>query len=66
MPKKCPKCGSVEVEVITHNELEFIKCKKCGYDEALYEVTPGQRATQREKTRYTPYKTGGGKRVQKK
>jgi len=65
MSKKCPKCDSTNIEVTEHNDLDFIKCKHCGFDEKMYEVTPSQRETQREKTRYSPYKTGGGKRTRK-
>lgn len=65
-PNPCPQCRSADTEIVAHNGLEFIKCNKCGYDESLYEVVPSERPTQREKGRYTPYKTGGGKRTQKR
>ena len=59
---KCPKCGSKDVEIVDE-EMGFIKCKKCGFNELdEYEDVGGERNTQREKTRYTPYKAGGSRR----
>jgi len=58
--KKCPKCGSEDVEVIDE-ELGFIKCKHCDFDE-LEESYPQDRNTQREKGKYSPYKSGGARR----
>jgi DNA-directed RNA polymerase subunit M/transcription elongation factor TFIIS len=62
---KCPKCQSVKVKETTIDDFTFISCKKCGYDDALYEGVFGERNTQREKRRYSPYKVGGGKRTRK-
>lgn len=64
--KSCPKCKSADIEITGDSTLSFIVCKSCGYDESLYEVTAGQRSTQREKGKYTPYKTGGAQRTSKK
>ncbi len=62
--KRCPKCGSVEVEI--YDDLAFIRCKKCGYDELESESFPyGTRKSAKEKESYNPYKTGGKRRVQK-
>ena len=56
MYKKCPKCKSL---VHVEDKLSFIECK-CGYDElGEDEVFPEQRTSQREKGKYSPYKTGG-------
>ena len=63
VPAICPKCRSKDIQKTTAEDVEFIKCSSCGYDETLYEVTASQRTSQREKTRYTPYKVGGGRRV---
>jgi len=65
MKQLCPKCGSDQIEV--YDDLAFIKCKKCGYDELESEPLPyGVRKSQREKARYSPYKTGGHKRSVRK
>ena len=64
--KTCPKCRSKNIKIVENNDIEFVKCSNCGYDESLYEITPTQRSTQREKSKYTPYTTGGSKRAQKK
>jgi len=60
--KKCPKCGSREVEVIDE-EMGFVKCKKCGYDDLEEDMEFGEeRKSQREKARFNPYKVGGARR----
>lgn len=60
--KKCSKCGSEDVEIIDE-EMGFIKCKKCGFNELEdFNDVSGERETQREKTRYNPYKAGGKRR----
>ncbi|MBS3138349.1 zf-TFIIB domain-containing protein [Candidatus Woesearchaeota archaeon] len=60
---KCPKCSSKNVETVEHNDISFVICKQCGYDESVYDVNSTQRSTQREKARYNPYKSGGAKRT---
>gem|GEM_PF-1780819 len=61
----CPKCGSANIKV--YEDLSFIKCFNCGYDELDREPLPyGVRKTQREKEKFTPYKQGGSKRTEKK
>ena len=60
---KCPKCKSDKAKVEEYRGTKVIICSKCSYDERdELDITPGQRETQREKGRYTPYRTGGGKR----
>ncbi len=66
MRKKCPKCNSEDLESVDYLNIKAVKCKKCGFDETEeYEVFPEQRETQREKTRFTPYKKGGRGRTKK-
>jgi len=60
--KTCPKCKS-KVELIDYMGESLIVCKECGYDERIeFDIVPEDRNTQREKTKHTPYKTGGPKR----
>ncbi len=64
MQKRCPQCGSFNVTV--HKEdIEFMTCKSCGYDELREETVVGQRTSQKEKGRFSPYKTGGKGRTKK-
>lgn len=66
MNKKCPKCNSKDIKIVAYLDIEAIKCNDCGFDETeQYEVFPEQRETQREKTRFTPYKKGGATRANK-
>ena len=65
MKAKCPQCGSSEVK-IHRDDIEFITCKSCGYDELVEETFVEGRTSQREKGRYTPYKAGGKGRTRKK
>jgi len=66
MKKKCPKCGSFNV-AIHKEDIEFLTCKSCGYDELVEDtLVEGQRTSQREKGRYSPYKTGGKGRTRRK
>ena len=61
---KCPKCGSENIKIVDYMGAKVIVCKKCGYDETEeLAIVPEQRETQREKTRYSPYRKGGGKRT---
>lgn len=57
--KKCPKCGSEDIEVTAG----FIECHKCGYDEG--DEFGSERNRQKGKTGFTPYKRGGAKRTRK-
>lgn len=59
--KKCPKCNSKNVEIIDE-EMGFIQCKKCGHNELTEEVDFGERETQREKRKQSPYRQTGGRR----
>ncbi|HLD00995.1 MAG TPA: hypothetical protein VJC39_04575 [Candidatus Nanoarchaeia archaeon] len=56
----CPECKSKNVEIVADDGLDFLKCSDCGLNELEGdEVLPGQKTSQREKGRYSPYKTGG-------
>ncbi|MBW2996579.1 hypothetical protein KY332_04750 [Candidatus Woesearchaeota archaeon] len=62
--KKCPKCGSTNTKTVEFMGAKVHFCKDCGYDERdELSVVPEQRTSQREKTRHSPYKAGGGKRT---
>ena len=50
---------------VNKNEIEFLTCKSCGYDELVEETFVEGRTSQREKGRYTPYKAGGKGRTRK-
>jgi transcription initiation factor TFIIIB Brf1 subunit/transcription initiation factor TFIIB len=64
MPTKCPKCGSEHTEVEGDDELGFLICLDCGYDEGEQYETPGERKSKGGKS--SPYKRGGSLRTQKK
>jgi|APSaa5957512622_1039677.scaffolds.fasta_scaffold146665_3 predicted nucleic-acid-binding Zn-ribbon protein len=65
MKQRCPKCGSENIEIY-EEDLGFIKCKKCGYDDLEHEPIPyGIKKGQKEKASFTPYKTGGPHRTKK-
>ncbi|MFQ5621653.1 MAG: hypothetical protein ACE5FT_07505 [Candidatus Nanoarchaeia archaeon] len=55
---KCPKCGSLEVDVEGYMGTDCVICKDCGYDEcAELEVYP-EGKTSKDKP---VYRTGGPK-----
>lgn len=61
---KCPKCGSDKVKFIKYSGLLCLKCNNCGFDERdRFEVYPENKKSQKQKGRYSPYKTGGSKRT---
>jgi len=64
----CPKCKSTNVTLYEDDGISFLACNVCGYDE-LDELYPaedvGEKTSQREKGRYTPYKSGGKGRTRK-
>ena len=63
--KRCPKCNSKDV-VIVDEDMEFIKCNHCGFDELEgFDENPEERNTQREKNQFNPYKAGGARRGKK-
>jgi predicted nucleic-acid-binding Zn-ribbon protein len=65
MKQRCPKCGSSEVRLY-EGDLPFIMCLKCGYDELDSEPMPSDlRTNQKEKGRFSPYKSGGRGRSRK-
>ncbi len=65
MKPKCPQCGSFNVKV-HKDDIEFLTCNSCGYDELREETFVEQRTSQREKGKYTPYKAGGAGRTRRK
>ena len=66
MKTKCPKCGSKNIKIVDYMGAKVLVCKKCGYDERdSLSIVPEQRTSQREKTRHSPYRTGGGKRTKR-
>ena len=65
--RKCPKCSSYNVEPYIYQSIEVIKCSDCGFDESSdYDLVPEEKASQKAKGRYTPYKAGGSQRTRKK
>jgi len=64
--KYCPQCKTDNIKFVEYMGVQCLVCNQCGYDEReTYDVHPGERQTQREKTKFTPYRTGGGKRTLK-
>ena len=59
---RCPKCGSSEVRMISDEDIEFIRCLKCGFNELEESIISDTRSGQREKRKYNPYKVGGKRR----
>ena len=60
MKSKCPKCKSSNVKIINYMGVKCVKCNNCGFDESKqYEVYPEEKTSQKEKSRFTPYKVGG-------
>ena len=58
--KLCPKCNSSNTRMVGYLSIKCIKCDDCGFDESkLYDVYPGEKKSQKEKGRFTPYKAGG-------
>jgi len=67
MKKKCPHCESERIKYVRYMGVEMLLCEKCGYDERdKYEVYPSEKKSQKAKGTYSPYRTGGGRRTQKK
>ena len=65
--RKCPKCGSYNVEPYLYQSVEIIKCDDCGFDEGTeFEQLPTEKTSQKAKGKYTPYKAGGSQRARKK
>ena len=64
--KKCPVCKSKNIKLVDYIGVKCILCLDCGFDERKhYEVFPEEKVSQKEKGRYSPYKSGGGSRVSK-
>lgn len=64
--KKCHKCGSINVKITDYLGVKCIVCGNCSYDESKqYNAYPGEKSSQKEKGRYTPYKAGRFGRAKK-
>ena len=64
MNKRCPRCKSTNIKIVKYMEIDCILCNDCGYDEReSYEVYPSEKKSQKEKSHFSPYKTGGSKRT---
>ncbi|MDP3990442.1 MAG: hypothetical protein Q8Q01_04525 [archaeon] len=59
----CPKCKSTDVTVLEEDDLLFIECNKCGYSDLEDIENLNKKTSQREKAKYSPYKTGGKNRT---
>jgi len=65
--RKCPKCGSYNVEPYLFQSVEVMKCNECGYDEGEeFEHYPTEKTSQKAKGKYSVYKKGGSQRARKK
>lgn len=65
--RKCPKCNSKDIKLLSYLGINVIKCSKCGFDErVVYDVYPEQKTSQKAKGKYSVYKTGGTRRAVKK
>ena len=64
--RNCPKCKSSNIKIVDYLSVKCIICKDCGFDESKqYDVFPENKVSQKEKGRYSPYKTGGFRRTRK-
>ena len=60
----CPQCGSENIKIVNYMNIKCRVCSNCGFDERnLYEVYPDERTSQKEKGKFSPYKTGGKRRT---
>ncbi|MBI4153014.1 hypothetical protein HY497_00695 [Candidatus Woesearchaeota archaeon] len=59
---RCPKCHHPNVHVVYQDEVEFIQCPHCKYDETLLDIVAAERTSEKSKS---PYKAGGSRRTQK-
>ncbi len=65
MKKKCPNCGSDDVIIEGDEDISFLICKECGFDEGdEYESDLGERKG--KSSGGSPYKRGGSLRTQKR
>ena len=56
--KTCPNCGSKRINVIKYRGQDVIMCGDCGFDGTdELDMSEEYRNTQREKRRYSPYKS---------
>ncbi len=63
----CKRCNSTSIKIVNYLGIKCQVCNDCGYDEReAYEVFPEERSSQKAKGSYSPYKTGGPKRTQKR
>ena len=56
---KCPRCDSEKIRIVNYMGTNVRICKDCGYDEREeLDTVPEERNTQREKRKFTPYRSG--------
>ena len=61
---ECPKCFHSHARQINYRGIECCVCPKCSYDERdQYDESAGEKTNQKAKGNFSPYKTGGPKRV---
>jgi hypothetical protein len=53
---KCPKCKAV-LEPYVYANTVCHRCENCGYDSCEDKIFPQQKTNQREKARFSPYKS---------
>jgi len=60
----CPHCGSRKAKKINYLGASCIVCPDCSYSECdQLDVIDEPKTSQKEKGRYSPYKTGGSRRT---
>ena len=60
---KCPQCKSENTEMYTFMGARVVRCKDCKFDEGDdLELYPEDRGSQKAKSGYSPYQSGGGRR----
>jgi hypothetical protein len=55
---KCEKCNSIKVRPYKYGDVNCYECSNCGYDSCDDVEFPEEKTSQREKGRYSPYKSG--------
>ena len=65
--KICPKCKSKDVKLVEYMGVECIVCNNCDFDgRNIYDQYPESKKSQKAKSGFSPYKTGGKDRTIKR